>query len=257
MTTTIPVQLTSSGCGPHYWANYLDPGKCAYQLNHLKQDPIAFDEMIMAFQIGILGHAMLEHWWKTGPYDVFDVAFVSDTEALHPTPNVIAQTLLAVSGFVERTDITSSDVQLVEYSLAKHKIGKALVGGRIDLVIHKSGIWVVDYKFLYPHIPPESRVKLRENYRQSMQLATYVHLLVKDLRRPIAGAKIAVIWKSDNPSGLMLDFKADELIQSEVLIEQYNKAWANKKADRKNFAVCKAFGWNKKSTCPLYKTCVR
>jgi hypothetical protein len=257
MTTTIPVQLTSSGCGPHYWANYLEPTKCAYQLNHLKLPEMAFDDMIIAFQIGILGHAMLEHWWRTGPYDVFDVKFTCPTQVIEPTPNVIAQTLLAVAGFVERTDITSDDVQLVEYSLKKHKIGKALVGGRIDLVISKTGIWVVDYKFLYPHIPPESRVKLRENYRQSMQLATYVHLLTKDLKVPVAGAKIAIIWKSDCPSGLMLDFKADELLSSEVLVERYTKAAENKAADAKNFAACKTFGMNRKGACPLYKTCLR
>lgn len=258
MPTRIPIQMSGSAGGPHYWSAYLESDACAYQLNHVQRPPQTWPTMSAVFKPGLLGHAMLEHYYADGPYDVFDVEFIDDAGDLLGVDDELATSvILSVDEFIGAQEFPLDSVVAVEHPLQPKQFGLATVSGRIDLLVDTRGLWVIDYKFLLPHTSDESQVKLVAQYKASVQLATYVQSAARELGRDVKGAKIVVLNKCEYPSHYILDYTASELLDSATLAQFYTKALVAKEADKRNFKACRKWGPYRKALCPHFQACCK
>jgi len=221
--------------------------------------PMIWAEMLPTFQVGILGHAMLEYLWRHGTYNIFDCVFVDAADVpIIIAPNIVEQAILAVAKLLDDDILDCVNVLGIEHSLNLQQYGKAQVGGRIDLIADvDSKIWIVDYKFLKPCHTVDAYDKLYMEYKDSVQLATYCHTWNRQALRldRVAGAKILVLFKGQFTAPYVLTYPLKLLKSKKVLDRIYSNAQAKKANDTKNYLQCAKFGIKKNKLCPLFKQC--
>jgi hypothetical protein len=247
-----------SRCGPHYWLDFVDPKKCAYKLTHLPRIQQAVVHLPEAFQVGLLGHAMLAHYFDRTPrsrrhFDPFACDFVdTDGRKLPYSHSAYVEAALGVVGIISAGLWQHAKTLATEQSFATQAFGRARVGGRADLIVQLDDcIAVVDYKFLRLPDTHDALAKIKASYSKSVQLATYrLHAQAYYRQRVIA--ILLPIWNSDMPDHSAWEFDKT-LPRKKDLDVLYTRAYNAKRKPSRNFTVC----GRGKARCPLYTKCLR
>lgn len=255
----IVVAQTLTSHGPHYWLDYIDPDKCLMELVTLGRKQTSIVNMALQFQIGIVGHALFEAYFKLPQrdrkaFDPFDVRLVNvDGTPLEVSGEALADATLCVAVALEDNPFAEYRTLAVEHAFEPRLIGNTLVGGRADLLLADDRhIIVVDHKFVAEHPTRNSISTLQERYRNSIALATYADHAAIEYERP-AHVLTHMIFKGALPSRFVWEYSRCELPAKKVLKDTYTKAIKASLKPRRNFAAC-GKGTTK---CKLFQQCVR
>ena len=237
---SVDVILGGSSNGPHYWGDYLDPEKCAMQLNQTRTTE-SWAKSAQALREGMVGHAMLEQIYRGNQLDPLRCT-------IKVAGTVVTEDYSDIRLSVASHKRVAGSVVAVEHLLKPYKLGGIMVGGRIDLAVNNGGLWVVDHKFYRWH-PVDVIAKLRNKLIGGLQLSTYCLLLEKEIETRVEGAILNILWKG-TPFSTHMVIQRDELKTEKELAALYRMAGKAQRENKQNFKACKR-------TCPKFRACMR